>query len=434
MARLSGFDGWRYNPERVDPARVIAPPYDVIGPEEQAVLYARDPRNVVRLILGREYPGDNDANNRHTRAAAHLAAWREEGLLFHDKPAVYLCEQTFSHEGETRTRRSLFSRVLLEEFGKGDVFPHERTLAAPKADRRKLMRACSADLSPVFGLLSDDDGAFLRALEKAVDWQPTLTTLSDDGSRTRFWVIDHADKVAALSRLAEPRKIYIADGHHRYETALAFRDEYREALKAAREPLPPMGELSSDWVLMACVPLSDPGLAIFPTHRLIHGVAGFDGVRLLKACGKSFSVEPLDEEGLRKALAAPGGPAVFGLALGEKLYFVTLKDPAVMDARAPDKPEPWRRLDLAVLHLLILEDILKIDEEKLLQKENVRYERDFGETLRLAAEDPSVQCAFLVRPNTMDEVRAVSHAGEVMPQKSTYFFPKFPSGLVFYLF
>jgi uncharacterized protein (DUF1015 family) len=202
---------------------------------------------------------------------------------------------------------------------------------------------------------------------------------------------------------------------------------------AGQEP-PAWGELASDWVLMMVVPISDPGLIIGPTHRLVHDSADFDAETLLTGCGEHFTVEAADAETLRDELQDTAGPPRFGLALGEKLYRLVLRDDAVMDTRAGDRPEPWRRLDVAALHLLLLEDLLGIDEEKLLRKTNIHYLRDFDEALARQRDDAQVQCAFLMRPTTMDQVRAVSQAGEVMPQKSTYFYPKVLSGLVFHLF
>lgn len=434
MARLAPFAGWRYDPGSIDMQAVVAPPYDVIDADEQEALYARDPHNVIRLILGAEQPGDTAQHNQYTRAAAHLAAWRDERVLRHDREALYLCEQTFEFDGATHTRRGFFCRVLLEAFGEGAVYPHERTLSGPKADRLRLMQACRGNLSPVFGLLSDDTGALTEGLGQLVDWEPTVTVTDGAGVASRFWVVDHQEKIDRLCHAAHSEGIYIADGHHRYETALNYRNEVREAMCAAGVTPPPLGELASDWIMMLCVPLTDPGLVIGPTHRLVHDIDGFDGAALLAGCEKHFAVTPAEPGPLVESLGVTGDPVVFGLALGDACFRLALRDVAAMAARAPDMPDPWQALDVSVLHLLILEDLLGIDEDRLLRKTNIYYERSAEAALQRARSDSAVQCAFLMRPTTMAQVRAVSKAGEVMPQKSTYFYPKVPSGLVFHLF
>jgi len=434
MPTLAPFRGWRYDPDKEDLDRVLAPPYDVIDPEEQAALYARDPHNVVRLVLGLQYAEDNEADNRYIRAAGHLAAWQQQGVLVQDPPALYACEQTFSFQGREHRRRGLFARVRLEPFGAGSVFPHERTLSGPKQDRLELMRACRGNLSPVFGLLTDSGNTVRDRLEQVAQTPPTIDVADDSSGRTRMWTLTEAQAAADLCRAAGPEKVYIADGHHRYETALNYRDEVRRGFTEAGAEPPAEGEHPADWVLMMCVPVTDPGLVIGPTHRLVHDVADFAAQRLLDGLAERFEVAPASADAVREALSRTGPPPAFGLAVGTDLYLARLRDAGAMDARAPDKPPAWRRLDVAALHLLVLEDLLGIDEGKLLRKENVDYARDLDAALARAREDEAVQCAFLVRPTTMDEVRAVSESGEVMPQKSTFFFPKIPSGLVLNLF
>jgi uncharacterized protein (DUF1015 family) len=434
MATFAPFDGWRYDPGANDLQAVTAPPYDVISPAEQDALYARDPKNVVRLILNKGHEADDDADNRYARAAGHLQAWREDGTLYHDRAAVYLIEQEFAFGGERHKRRGFFSRVLLSPLGEGDVYPHERTLAGPKEDRLRLMRACRGNLSPVFGLLAGEDGHVRDALHDLIGWSPTAEITDEDGVITRFWVVDHQDNAARICSAASACQVFIADGHHRYETALNYRNEAREAMKQAGVTPPPLGELPSDWVLMMCVPASDPGLVIGPTHRMVHSVADFDPRRLLDGCAEHFAVEEKAPETLARDLESTEGPPQFGLLVGEQSWSLQLREPEAMDRRASTKPEAWRRLDVAALHTLILEDILGIDEEKLLRKENIVYTRDFDEAVERARNDEEIQCVFLTRSTTMAQVREVCTSGEVMPQKSTYFYPKVPSGLVFHLF
>ncbi len=435
MANIHPFRGWRYDPVRVDCAAVVTPPYDVITPELQDELYARSEYNAVRLVLGRQHDTDNDQDNRYTRAAAHLDAWREAGLFRQDPPAIYRYEQKFEAGGETYTRRGFFCRARLSEWGREDIYPHEKTHAGPKVDRLKLMRAVRGNTGPVFGLLTDPGGEISGWLAGLGNDEPAATITGSDGVSNRLWVVDDENRLNELAGLAAARQIFIADGHHRYETALAYRNEVREQMQAAGQTPPPLGELDSDYLLMLIVADSDPGLVIWPTHRLVHGLQDFSAAALLEKCREQFTVtEAADAAELATRLDQAETPA-YGLALPQGLYFLALTDAQAMDQRAPERSAAWRGLDVSTLHLLILEDLLGINEEKLLAKENIIYSKSAAEAVRLAqAGERGVQAGFLMRPTLMSQVREVAGAGEVMPQKSTYFYPKVLSGLVFYWF
>ncbi|MDR1518916.1 MAG: DUF1015 domain-containing protein [Planctomycetota bacterium] len=434
MSSIFPFAGWRYDPGKVDPARVTAPPYDVIEPAEQAALYARDDRNVVRLILGRELPGDSPRDNRYTRAAAHLDAWRGDGLFIQDRPAVYLYDQRFASGGAILVRRGFFAKVRLSEWGREGIFPHEKTLSGPKRDRLELMRATRGNLEPIFGLLADPDGAVAAALADLVDYAPCLEATDGDGVENRMWVVDDPRRLHRLLSLTPAPRLFIADGHHRYETALAYQAEIRESIRAAGQIPPLPGDLDCDCIMMLIVPDSDPGLVVWPTHRIVHGLPGFAPSSFLAACERNFLVAPISAEKLADELAAEGLPA-FGFAVDRRLFLLRLRSRKPMDSLFPDKPEVWRALDVAVLHALVLGELMGIDEERLLRKENIIYARSADET-RLAAQSgrDGAQCAFILRPTPMGQVREISEAGAVMPQKSTYFFPKPLSGAVFHLF
>lgn len=434
MAGIKALAGWRYNTEKADLAACVAPPYDVIEPDGQEALYRQSPYNCIRLILGREEATDNAQVNKYSRAAGHLAEWRASGVLKQDAPSFYVYEQRFSWGGTAYVRRGFLARVCLERFNEGTVFPHERTLAGPKVDRLNLMRATQGNMSPVFGLLTDEDNALSAKLDALCATEPEQIVTEDSGVENRFWVLTDPAQVAALEALGASRRIFIADGHHRYETAVTYRDEVRDARKAAGQPELPYGELPSDYVLMMCVPISDPGLAIFPTHRLVHDVKHFDAGALMRGLEQHFTVVEMEPAAIEKALEDLSTPCCFGLVLAGKNYLLTLKNAAVMRTRASGKPEAWQKLDVAVLHLLILEDLLGIDEGRLLRKENIVYIRDNAESFRRANEDASIQATFLMRTCTMDDVRDVCLSGEVMPQKSTYFYPKVLSGAVLHLF
>lgn len=444
MEPIQPLASYRYNPARVDPARVVAPPYDVIDDAEQNALYERDPHNVVRLILGHVRPDDTPQNNRYTRAAATLDAWRDESVFVHDRPSYYIYRQRFPrfgpHGGPTVERTGFFARVLLSPWGEGGIHPHEKTLAGPKEDRLRLMRATGGNLEPVFGLLADPQARCAQALTGlASAGRPLVDVRDDDGCQHELAAVDDPAALRLLQgALGERPTLYIADGHHRYETALQYRDEVRAAMREAGRTPPPEGELDCDYILMLVVPDSDPGLVIWPTHRVVHGLPDFDLEAFLAKAAKTFTVRPFGGslDALTVAMAAMPEPAFGFLAPGGKRWLLALDtegDP--MARRRPDADPAWRALDVAVLHTLLMEDLMGIDEGKLLRKENVRYFRYADETAdAVDAGADGAQAGFLVRPTTMAQIRAVSDAGAVMPQKSTYFYPKALSGLLFHFF
>ena len=434
MPMIKPLSGWRYDPGRTECALTVTPPYDVISGEMQDVLYARHPQNAVRLVFGRESDEDTPQNNRYTRAAAHLAAWRSEGIFLQDKPAIYPYEQTFSCAGIGYTRRGFLARVLLGEWGESGIYPHEKTLSGPKEDRLRLMRAVRGQTGPVFGLLSDNEGRVCGELDGLVDYEP-FADIEDSGVKHRIWVLDDPERAQAFAALASASPIFIADGHHRYETALTYRNEVRQSMQEAGQVPPPLGELAADYILMMIVPDSDPGLVILPTHRLVHHVADFSLEGFLRGCEPNFSVRRVANEGELQAAQSSAETSVFGLVAPEALYLLTLADGQAMSRRVPDAPDAWRQLDVSVLHLLLLEDLLGIDEGRLMRKENILYSKDANDAIRkVRAGEDEVQAGFLMRPTSMRQVKAVAEAGEVMPQKSTFFYPKVLSGLVFNLF
>ena len=432
--------GWRYDPARVDLAKAVAPPYDVIGEADQIELYGRDPHNIVRVILGRQFPEDVPTQNRYTRAAEHLREWRREGALRQDAPALYLYEQEFAafarDGGPVHVRRGVLARVRLSEWGRDGIYPHEKTLAGPKADRLELMRATHADTEPIFGLVADPGGRFSTLLSGLARRDAFAFDIPEsDGCRNRLAVLDDPESLRRFEPFAANAVIYIADGHHRYETALAYRDEIRARRFPAGVAQPPHGALDCDYILMLLVPDSDPGLVIHPTHRRVRDVSGFDAGRLLDGCRRFFDIESFaDADRLLAGLDEVPEPA-FGLALPDGLRRLRLKDPGAMARRLPAAAPAVRDLDVSVLHTLILEDLLGVDEAKLLAKENIDYTKSADEAMRAARlGDGGTQCAFLLRATRMDQLRAVADAGGVMPQKSTYFYPKALSGLVLNLF
>ena len=434
MSSIFPFPGWRYDPGKVDMAKVVAPPYDIISPEEQDKLYARDDRNVIRLIFGKTAPTDTPADNRYTRAASHLDAWRGDMLFLQDKPAIYLYEQKFSNAGQDYVRRGFFARIRLSEWGKEGIYPHEKTLSGPKQDRLDLMRSTRGNLESIFGLLADSGNEVSEALATLVDYAPCLDIVDDDGVQNRMWVVDDPDLLHRLLSMMPEPEIFIADGHHRYETALNYQAEVREKMKAAGQVPPLRGDLDCDYIMMFIVPDSDPGLVIWPTHRVVYGLKDFDPGRFLTSCEKDFHIAPVTRDKLEAELDATDLPS-FGFAYGDRLYMLTLKSRAPMDDAHPEAAEEWKVLDVSVLHTLIMDKLLGIDEGKLLRKENINYAKTVDETLDwVKSARDGAQCGFILRATPMSQVRDISEAGAVMPQKSTYFYPKPLSGLMFHLF
>ncbi len=391
--------------------RLLAPPYDVISPAERASLLGLSPQNVVRLILP-----EGEGDQRYANAAGIFRDWRDKGVLRQDaQPAIYRYEQDFTAEGRHYQRRGFIGRVKLRRFDEGVVLPHERTLSGPKIDRLKLTRACRAWFSQVFGLYPDPDGAAERAFASTSDRPPELEARTGDGTTHRLWRITDPVAHRTLQAALRDKRAYIADGHHRYETMIALRDELRTE--------------GAQYGPMFLCRMEDPGLAVLPTHRIVHSLASFDPARLLQAARDFFSVEEGSAgspDAVRAELARRGERApTIAVVTGGKLAFLTLRVPV----DAVPGPAVLRGLDVTILHALLLERILGIDRAAQEKQTNLRYVKDLGQALR-EANTPAVQAAFLMNPTRVSDLRKVADAGEVMPQKSTYFFPKLASGLV----
>ena len=313
MADIRAFRAYRYDLGRVGAlSDVVAPPYDVIDPALQQALYDRSPYNVIRLILDKEQPGDNEVDNRYTRAAGFLRAWQGDGILRADSArALYVYHQEFEVEGQRHTRRGFLARVRLERFGEGKIFPHEETLAGPKADRLKLFHATAMNLSPVFSLFPDEENVVQTALDAAIQRSLPLEATDHLGVVSRLWPVTDQHAVSTVTGLMGPRPLFIADGHHRYETGLRYRDELRAA-GLVRD-----AESAPNFILMMLVSMSDPGLVILPTHRLVSGIPDLTADQLQAALSAHFQVENIGrgEKGMRDTwdlIEADGSQQVLG--------------------------------------------------------------------------------------------------------------------------
>ncbi len=428
MAAIRPFRGVRHDPARVgDLSAVVSQPYDRIGPQLQERYYRLSPYNIVRLIRGREQPNDCDEDNVYTRARDTYRRWLAEGVLVRDsRPAFYVLEQRFAlPNGQERTRRGLVAALELTPFEAGVVLPHERTLAGPKADRLNLMRAIPVNFGHIFMLYP---GSGVNELLQTVADEPPAVELREAFEHEveqRLWTVTDPALIGALEEeLAPRRNLIIADGHHRYETALAFRDEMR----AAHPETAP--DAAFNFVMVTLVSLEDPGLVILPTHRLIHGYHQMGADEALRRASEYFEVQRVESrEALEAALAAadPGHPR-FGFCDGGYAV-LTLRDPEVLSALLPERAPAWRLLDVTILHELFIERVLGISKQAVERKNHIEYLRDPAPGYRAVARGEA-QFLLLLNPTRREQVQACAAAGERMPQKSTDFYPKVISGLV----
>lgn len=425
MADALPFRALRYDPARVDLASTIAPPYDVISPETQAQLYRRSAYNVVRVEYGEQSATDTATDNRYTRAAADLARWRQERVLIRDEtPAVYIYRQQFSWEGEQRVRIAYFAAVRLEEWDTGIIRPHERTLSGPKADRLDLLRATRAQVSPVYSI-------FRR--RAAAERFPELREqpLYDVKSNGEVHSVSAVYDVAAIRQFVQYLRgsdVYIADGHHRYETALEYRNECRRRAESWS------GAEPENFVLMGLTEAGDQGLLVLPTHRLLNPPRV--PAHAIELIAQNFSIEDATDRSLDQALERLNSAtssqtriAAAGVQAG-KLLVLTLKDRRAVEATMPpEQPQAWKRLDVNVLQYAILGPVFGVSEGIEAAGSALKYTQDPREALS-TVETGGARLAFLLNATPVDQVLAVADAGARMPQKSTYFYPKLPTGIV----
>jgi uncharacterized protein (DUF1015 family) len=411
MADIQPLRALHYDPATAGPlADLVAPPYDVIDPEQRAALAARSPHNVVEVDLP-----SGDAPYAH--AAQLFAQWQESGVLVRDsEPALWPLEQHYrGPDGQLRARRGFFSRVRVEEYGPGRIRPHERTHPGPKEDRLRLTRATRANLSPIFSLYSDSAGSAYASLAATTSAPPWGEVTDADGTLHRLWRCGDPAVIAEVQRALEAVELLIADGHHRYETARVYAEEIG-------------GEGEHRYVLMCLVALEDPGLTVFPTHRLVGGLDGTRRAALAAAIERDFVASPV----VRTQSAPPlgGGPLELGYVDTERAAHLTLRDQAIADAALAGMPPAYRHLDTGVLEALLLKGALGLSDEDISQLHNFGYARDVEQALALV-DSGQYDAAFLMRPTPVEQVRDVAAAGVNMPPKSTYFFPKLLTGLLF---
>ncbi len=458
------FRAWRYDPQRAgDVERLVAPPYDVISPELQSRLYARSRYNVVRIDLGMALSSDNECDNRYTRAAFQLAEWKDSGVLVRDpEPCVtFVAESFIGPDGRSRTRHGFLGLMRLHEFDQGVVFPHEQTLSGPKEDRFQLMLATQMSLSPVFllyDLPGDEITAAWQAGPGAGDPQVSITDPEDDrgGTVTQLWRTCDPLLLELVRDLLAEGRFVIADGHHRYETALRYQRHRRaqaqkelektedQATEAADgECTAPSAPQAYEYVLAYFSNMADPGLAIYGTHRLVTGLDPLLIAALPQALSSTFAVErlttpgsPLGADAAAEAIgryleAHPRGAfGLWGKDL-EAAYGLRIVDIGAARAAVPDHSAAYQELDVTILQTLVLERHLGMTSGDMAAQKHVTYFKDPAEAFA-RLESGEFQAGFFMNPTGLDQIQEVALGGERMPQKATFFYPKLPTGLVFH--
>ena len=438
MARIYPFRAWRYNPSAVRLDDVVTQPYDKISPAMQQAYYERSPYNLVRIILGKPELFDAEqGENVYSRAARDLRAWREQGILIQEKePCIFAYAQRFKVPGTdiVKERRGFIALGKLHDYAEKVVFRHEQTLSKPKSDRLNLLKATHAHFGQIFMLYSDPAGSVEQILYDGNG--PAEAEVTDEyGVLHRLWRVSDPAAIRLLTAAMADKKLIIADGHHRYETALKYSKEHADTAPAKAEygvnqlPQPSYPEAA---VMMTFVNMDSDGLVILPTHRVVHSLANFDPAAFAAAAQEFFTVESLnadDAHSLMDLLGRQEGTAFIAVTKSGALLLRSRPD--VVAVALASLPERQRHLDLSHLHSIVLDRLLGLDAEKVREQTNIRYLRDASEAVDLVRRGEA-DVTFLTNPVSMEQLREVAFAGDVMPQKSTDFFPKLLSGLTIY--
>lgn len=449
MADIFPFRGYRYNPSRVNLARVLTQPYDKITPAMQQKYYDADPHNLIAIEKGRALPADSPLSNVYTRAAKALDEWIAGGILVREPaPSFYVNEQEFAlpHAQDRRLRRGLITLARVEDYSAGIIFRHEQTLAGPKADRLELLRHTRAHTGQLFMLYADVERKIESLLEDAVSASPAMDVADEFGVRHRLWPISEPALIARIQDLLADKKLMIADGHHRYETALAYRNECRARLGVADRDAP------HEKAMVTLFNTHSEGLTILPTHRLVSNLKDFSADTLIQKLKPYFAIESRSINDTQEPAATHAafseylrGPSVKSKPRRIGLYcaadksstrqkqalFLELLPGADLTKLLPEMSPAQRELDVVLLHRFILEKCLGITEQDVTAEKNISYERDMGKAIE-AVDNRAAQLCFFLNPVDVGQVMKMATAGEVLPQKSTDFYPKLLSGVTIY--
>lgn len=421
MAEIRPFRALRFTQKAGPLEQLLCPPYDIISEQQRQGYLKTNPNNIIRLELPR------DAADPYAAASETLKGMLDSGVLKRDDTAaLYIYEIEFTldnHPDEKYRLHGIVGQVHLEEFDKGIVLPHEETLSKAKEDRLNLMKATGCNFSNVYSLYNDESGTIEAVLSAAMQETPLCEVTDEAGLVHRLWALTDATALQTVTAQFADTKLYIADGHHRYETAI----NYRNYLRSQGTPI----GADSDYIMMMVVEMSHPGLVVFPTHRLLKDLPNFSAEAVLAACAEDFYTEEVALSSLNERLDAAydEGKKAFGFYVGgDKAMLLTLKDIGVMDAVLPQVSAASRQLDVNVLHTLVLERVLGIDKANMAQQINLTYTRSLSEAIE-GVNSGLYQGTFILNPTRVSEIRDVAAAGEKMPQKSTYFYPKLITGL-----
>ncbi len=437
MATVEPFQGIRYNPHKVKAiAEVVAPPYDVISREQQSAYYERSPCNVIRVELGRSRPGDDDRENAHTRARRYLQEWLSREVLIRDpEPSFYLVSTRYAFEAQTATRWGLMAQVGLEPFSaRGNILPHEKTFPKVKSERLGLMRACGMNTSPIFAMFDDPDDLMGLLRSQTGNLEPVLDFVDENDNRHCMWRLAQSLVNADVQACFSDRRLYIADGHHRYETSLAYRDECANAPGWFSDGHPANG------TLMYISSLQDPGLKVLPTHRALPAVAADLKNTFIERAREYFDCQPITgaldrgEDATRQLCAALEAlPAEEGLGVAisgdEHLHLLKLRPDAAARIYSPDVPGALRQLNVTLLSDFVLPELLAIGGDQLEDAQRLHFRHSALSTVA-DVNRGTYMMAFILKATPVEKVRAIADAGLSMPRKTTYFAPKVLTGLV----
>ena len=425
MAEVKAFKALRYNENmKGDIESLVTPPYDIITPVQQKGYYEKNENNVIRLEYGFINETDTEQDNRYTRAKKTLSEWIEKNVLQSDeKPAYYIYEQVFSVDGAKKAFKGIFSRVRIEEFSKEVVLPHEETLSKAKTDRFSLMCETNCNFSPIYLLYLDEEKKIVNVIDENSKKTPDIFFVSEDGITQNIWIVTDETEISKIEKGFTDKQLFIADGHHRYETALNYRNKKRE------ENPNFSGNEGFNFVMSFLVEMDNDGLLVFPTHRMLKDLNNFSEEDICGKLSEDFIVEKVSDTDIEKGIASTDTKA-FGLYTGKDYYFkITLKDKDAMSKYLPEKSSFYRNLDVSILHTMILERFFGIDKENMANQTNLIYTRSYNEAID-RVKSGEFQCSFIINATKIREIKDVSLNKEKMPQKSTYFWPKLVTGIV----
>jgi uncharacterized protein (DUF1015 family) len=422
MAKVIPFKGALFNPQKVNANETMAPPYDIVTPEFKDVLYRRSPYNVIRIDFGKDEDSDNEGRNRYTRASGFLSAWRDEGILIDDtEPAFYCYEINYVINDQQKKTRGFLGTVKIEELGSGRIHPHEMTYSKPKSDRLNILRYCQANTSPIFSLYSSEEKTTSSILENIASQTPFIEAKNGDGFIHRLWRLNDRVSIDAIMKEMSDKDIFIADGHHRYETSLKFKKEMED------KGLARTGEEPFNYTLMFLANMEDEGLTLLPTHRIVEINSE---INIKETLGQYFDIQKIPSKGLSEQQARQQMLGVmhksahsFGMFLiNANTYYSLVFNGSKIET---DIHECLKDLDVTVLHKLIFERLLKIDHYEYEMDPDIAVER---------ARKGLFEAVFFLNPTSVKDVKEVALAGQRMPPKSTYFYPKLLTGMVIYRF